>query len=267
MEQLEIWVRGGLPMTLYIILFFILGTILGSFYHVVGYRLPKKESIIKPKYSYCPYCGKRLKWYELIPILSYLMQLGKCRNCHKKVSIFYPFIEMVTGLLFAVSFYSFGFSYEFLTALILVSLFSIVIVSDLTYMIIPDEVTFISAIMIIVINFLHFGWKGGFYQLGSGIFTFIVMYLILLAGNFVFKKETLGGADVKLMLISGLVLHPLLGVFVIFLASSIALPVSIAIYTMTKEHMIPFGPFIIAAILLLFLFKIDIYTFTNLFLR
>jgi len=253
-------------MVLYLVIFFILGTVLGSFYNVVGYRLPKGESIINPKYSYCPNCKKRLSWYELIPIISYIIQRGRCRNCHDSISVFHPFVELVTGALFAVSFYSFGFSYELIIVLVLVSLFSIVIVSDLTYMIIPDEVTFISALIIIVVNFLNLGIKDGFIQLGSGILTFLVMYIIMLIGNLIFRKETLGGADIKLMLISGLVLHPILGVFVIFLASSIALPVSIMIYVTNKEHMIPFGPFIVASILLLFLFKIDLNTFANLFI-
>ena len=248
-----------------LIIFFILGTVLGSFYNVVGYRLPKGESLTKPKHSYCSGCGKQLKWYELIPIISFIIQKGKCRNCDSKISIFHPFIELITGLLFAVSYYSFGFSYELGTALILVSLFSIVIVSDLLYMIIPDEVTFTCAVGIIILNFLNLGLKNGLIQLGSGLLTFFAMYLIMLLGNLIFKKETLGGADVKLMLIAGLVLHPVLGIFVIFIASAIALPVSILIFVTNKEHMIPFGPFIVAAILLFFLLKIDINTFVNLF--
>ncbi len=253
-------------MAFYLVIFFILGTIMGSFYHVIGYRLPKGESIMYPKHSYCIHCGKQLVWYELIPILSYIFQKGRCRKCHQKISIFHPFIEIVTGLFFAVSFYSFGFSYELFISLILVSLFSIVIVSDLTYMIIPDEVTFVCALFIIVINFFNLGFVGGLLQLASGILTFVVMYMIMLMGNFIFKKETLGGADIKLMFIAGLVLHPILGMFVIFLASSIALPVSILIYAIHKEHVIPFGPFIVAAILLLFLLKIDLPTLTGLFL-
>ena len=252
-------------MLLYLIIFFIIGTIFGSFYHVIGYRLPKGESLIKPVYSYCPNCGKKLAWYELIPILSYLWQLGKCRKCHSHISIIYPFIEIVTGLLFAVSFYSFGFSYELIIALVLSSLFSIVIVSDLTYMIIPDEVTFISALIIIIVNFLNLGLVDGLIQLGYGILTFLVMYLIMLFGSFIFKKEALGGADVKLMLLAGLVLNPILGVFVIFIASCIALPASILVYFSNKEHMIPFGPFIVAAILFFYLLKIDLNTFIGLF--
>lgn len=250
--------------TYMLIVFFLLGTVFGSFYHVIGFRLPKGESIIKPKHSYCPNCGKQLVWYELIPIISYIIQLGKCRKCHSEISIFHPFIEIVTGLLFSVCYYSFGFSYELIIALVLVSLFSIVIVSDLNYMIIPDEVTYTSAILIIMINFLNLGIKDGLFQLGSGILTFLIMYLIMLLGSFIFKKEALGGADVKLMLISGLVLHPVLGVFVIFIASCIALPVSILIYVINREHVIPFGPFLVAAILLFYLLKIDINTFANL---
>lgn len=253
-------------MDLYIIIFFIIGAIFGSFYHVVGYRLPKGESLIKPVYSYCPNCKKRLVWYELIPIFSYLMQFGKCKKCNDKISIFYPFIEILTGLLFAVSFYSFGFSYELLIALVLSSLFSIVIVSDLTYFIIPDEVTFTSALIIIMVNFLNLGLVNGFIQLGYGILTFLVMYTVMLFGNFLFKKESLGGADVKLMLLSGLVLHPILGVFVIFIASCIALPASLVVYFTNNEHMIPFGPFIVASILFFFLLKIDVNNFLNLLL-
>ena len=249
----------------YLIIFFIFGAVLGSFYQVIGERLPKNESIISPKYSYCPNCKRRLKWYELIPIFSYIIQLGKCRGCKKEISIMYPFIEIITGALFAVSYYSFGFSYELIISLTLVSYFSIVIVSDITYMIIPDEVTILASLIIILTNFVGIGLGKGLIQLGSGVLAFGIMYSIMLIGNAIFKKETLGGADIKLMFIAGLVLHPILAVIVIFVASCIALPVSLIIYLMNREHMIPFGPFLVAAIILLFFMKIDVDTFINLF--
>jgi len=249
----------------YLIVFFILGSVMGSFYNVVGERMPKGESILRPKYSYCPNCNKRLKWYELIPIFSYIIQLGKCRNCKKEISAMYLFIEIVTGALFAVSYYSFGISYELIISLALVSFFSIVIVSDLTYMIIPDEVTLVTSIIIIIANFLNLGIKGGFIQLGYGVITFTFMYLIMLLGNFLFKKESLGGADVKLMFIAGLALHPILGILVVFIASCIALPISLIILLTDNEHMIPFGPFLVASIVLLFFLKIDLDNFVKLF--
>ena len=88
----------------YLIVFFIYGIVFGSFLQVVGERLPKKESLIKPKYSYCPNCKHRLNWYELIPIFSYIFQKGKCIHCKENIPIMYPFIELFTGLLFSVSY-------------------------------------------------------------------------------------------------------------------------------------------------------------------
>ena len=252
-------------MVIELILFFIIGTVLGSFYNVVGYRLPKEESVLNPKHSYCTHCNKRLKWYELIPVLSYFIQGGKCRYCRNKISFFYPVIEILTGLLFAVSFYSFGYSYELIISLTLSSLFCIVIVSDINYLIIPDEVTLISVIIITVVQFLIGGLKGGLEAIGSGILLFIIMYLIMLLGNFMFKKESLGGADIKLMFVAGVLLGPLIGLLVIFLSSVIALPVSLIIYLVDRDNVIPFGPFIVAAMLILFLLKIDLNMFLSLF--
>ena len=249
----------------YLIIFFIFGAVLGSFYQVIGERLPKNESIISPKYSYCPSCKRRLKWYELIPIFSYIIQLGKCRGCKKEISIMYPFIEIITGALFAVSYYSFGFTYELIISLTLVSYFSIVIVSDITYMIIPDEITILASLIIILTNFVGMGLGKGLIQLGSGFLAFGVMYSIMLIGNAIFKKETLGGADIKLMFIAGLILHPILAIIVIFVASCIALPISLVIYLTDKEHIIPFGPFLVASIILMYFLKIDMDMFLNLF--
>ena len=81
----------------YIIIFFIIGLIMGSFFGVVGTRLSEGKSIIRPG-SHCTYCNHELKWYELIPVFSYLIQGGKCRNCKKKLSVFYPIIELITGI-------------------------------------------------------------------------------------------------------------------------------------------------------------------------
>ena len=115
--------------------FFMIGTIFGSFYYVVGYRIPKGESIVSPP-SHCPNCNHRLGALELIPIFSFLLQGGKCKNCKNKISIFYPLFEVVCGLLFGISFISFGFSYELVIALTFISMIIIVMLSDYYYMII-----------------------------------------------------------------------------------------------------------------------------------
>lgn len=247
----------------YLVMFFIVGTIFGSFYNVVGFRLSTGGSLIKPKHSYCPKCKKQLTNIELIPILSFLIQGGKCRGCKDKISIFYPFTEMMTGLLFMVSYYSFGVSIQLFIALSIVSLLMIVIVSDINFMIIPDEVTIFFSILIIILKFIELGPLGGFKAILSGIILFIVMYLIMLLGNFMFKKESLGGGDVKLMFIIGLVLHPILGLLVIFLSSLIALPVSLVLLMTKKENIIPFGPFILISLVLIYMLKIDLQTVSD----
>lgn len=244
--------------TLYIIYFFILGTCMGSFFTVVGYRLPIGESIVKPKRSYCPDCHNSLGPLELIPVLSYLFQGGKCKHCKKKISAFYPMVELLTGVLYAISFYSFGFKPDLVIALAITSFLVIVIISDINFLIIPDEVTLVVAIIVMIANFFKLGFVGGLLQILSGALMFGAMYCLMLFGNFLFKKESLGGGDIKLMFVVGLVLHPVLGLLIIFLASFIALPISLILYMINKEKVIPFGPFILIALNLVFLMKIDL---------
>ena len=249
-------------MYLYVIMFFVIGILLGSFYNVVGCRLPKGESIIRPP-SHCPQCNSRLTPLELIPIFSYIFLKGRCKHCGNKIPLFYPLIEFSTGLLFAVSFYSYHFKLELIIALVLVSLLMIIIVSDLNYFIINDSILVVSSIIILIVKFLESGWMGFLRAAGGGILLFSVMYIIMLLGNFIFKKESLGGGDVKLMFVAGLVLHPIIGLFSIFLSSFVALIPSIFLYYKSDEHVIPFGPFILFSVLVLYLMKIDISTIYN----
>ena len=95
---------------MYLISFFLIGAVLGSFYNVLGSRIPKGESIVKPR-SHCEKCGHILKWYELIPVFSFLFLRGRCSKCKVKLSWLYPFSEVFCGILFAISYYSYGFTW------------------------------------------------------------------------------------------------------------------------------------------------------------
>ncbi len=241
----------------YYISFFLIGLCLGSFYNVCGLRIPKGESINSPR-SHCEKCHHQLKWYELIPLLSFAIQKGKCRECGCKLSYLYPFSELATGILFVVCYHSFGFSYDLIIALSLVSCFILVVVSDLTYLLIPDRFIIIPSIIVIIVNFLNKGFEYGLIQLAYGILALTFMYLIMLLGNKLFQKESMGGADIKLMFLVGVTLDPFLTVLVVFLASFIALPVSFYLLVKNKEHVIPFGPFIIIGFLIVYFTKLDI---------
>lgn len=238
----------------YVIMFFIIGTVFGSFYNVLALRIPKKESIIKPN-SHCEKCGHTLAWFELIPILSFIFLKGKCYNCKTKLSIMYPLSELFCGILFAISFYSFGFTYNLIIALILSSVMIVVLVSDLTYMIIPDRFIVIPSILILLTKLIFEGSKSFLFAILSGLLSFIVMFAMMKFGEFVFKKESLGGADVKLMFLVGITLEPFLCLLVIIIGSFIALPVSLFLLVKNKENIIPFGPFLVLGLLIIFFTK------------
>lgn len=240
---------------IYTILFFILGTLMGSFYTVVGLRLPKNEPFIYSR-SRCDQCRHKLSFFDMIPVISYMLLKGKCRYCKSKIDILSTIIEIFTGVLFAVSFYSYSFSIDLLIALGIVSILIIVLVSDLTYLIIPDEVLIFFSIYFIIFQFLNIGLKDTIYHIFVGIFLFLVMYFIMILGNKIFKKESMGGGDVKLMFLFGLIMDPLLGILTIFLGSLFALPVSLLLYFSEQEKVIPFGPFLLIAFAFLYFAKI-----------
>lgn len=240
----------------YMITFFIFGTILGSFYNVVGYRLPKGESIISPP-SHCPNCGHKLGPLELIPIVSFFIQGRKCKKCHQKISWFYPIFEFSCGILFALSYLVFGFSFELLIALTFISMICIIVLSDYEYMIISDEVLLFFGIALIIELLIQNGINTTFHHIFNGLFAFLTMWGIKIFGDFLFKRESMGGGDIKLMFIFGLVLGYPLAILSIFLGSIIGLPISLVIVAKKSNHEVPFGPFLSAGALILFLLQID----------
>ena len=143
--------------------------------------------------------------------------------------------------------------------MLIASFFVIVIVSDMNYLIIPDEVTFFFSLVMIIIKFAFFGVKSGINSILYGLLLFAIMYLVMLLGNKVLKKECLGGGDIKIMFFVGSILSPLEGLFSLFLASAIALPFSIIIlYSKNKNKVVPFGPFILLGLLIVYYFNIDV---------
>ena len=193
-------------MELYIyIIIFIFGSIMGSFLNVLAVRLSNNESIIYPR-SHCHNCNHKLKWYELIPIISYIIQKGKSRCCHTRIPISYLIVEIVTGALYCTAYHSFGFTNELIISLIFISSLIVVIISDIEYMIILDEVIASSCIIIIILYLSLFGLEFTVNKILSAILAFITMYVIKLIGDHLFKRESMGGGDIKLMFLFGLVM-------------------------------------------------------------
>ena len=241
---------------LYLIIFFILGLLMGSFFTVVGYRLPKHENFITNR-SYCDKCHHELSMLDMIPVISFLFLKKRCRYCKARIDDTSTYMELFTGVLFALSYYVFGFSYDLFIALGIVSMLIIVSVSDINYYIIPDELLIFFSGYFLIITCLKSGVMNSLFSFLSGLVLFSVMYGIMLLGNFLFKKECLGGGDIKMMFVFGLVMHPLLGLIIIFIASVLALPVSLFILLKKKENLIPFGPFLLISFAFIYFTKIN----------
>ena len=249
-----------------LICFFIIGTVMGSFYHVVATRLSMEESIIKPG-SHCPRCNHFLRWYENIPIISYLMLKGRCSECGSKIPLSYLVVEIVTGALFAVCYHVFGISIELLIGIIFISSLVIVIISDIEYMIILDEVLIVSTLVVAVIYVIFLGLEQAAYHIYSGVGAFVIMYSIKLLGDKLFKKESLGGGDIKLMFLFGMVLGLPMSVCTIFLATFIAFPVALIILFSNKENVIPFGPFLSMAAMIIYISGVEIMDILNFLIK
>ena len=244
---------------------FCLGLVLGSFLNVVGSRLSIGKGINNPKRSYCETCNHTLNFLDLIPVFSFVFNKGKCRYCKTKLSYFYPITEILCGILYVTSYKVFGFSYQFGVALLLSSLLIMVMVSDINYLIIPDEIIIGISVLLIILSFIFTGFSQTTINIFYGALMFGFMYLLMCFGDFIFKKETLGGADIKLMFIIGFVIGPLASLFAIFLASVIALPISIILMLRNKENIIPYGPFLVLALVFIYFFNINSEYLINMF--
>ena len=164
------------------------------------------------------------------------------------------FIGVVNALVFLVSYYTFGISYEFFASLIIAGLVLIIFISDFKYMIILDSPLIIGGILILILRAYFYGFKNMGLSLLSGVILFVIMLLIGLMGKKMFKKEALGGGDIKLAGIIGIVLGLKLGLVAIILSSLLALPYAVGAMLLNKDSEVPFGPFLIASMAIVFIF-------------
>ncbi|WP_430784804.1 prepilin peptidase [Virgibacillus flavescens] len=226
-----------------IILFFILGLIFGSFFNVVGLRLPVNQPFTNDR-SICPACEHTLNWYELVPVLSHLLQLGKCRHCKATISAVYPFGELTTGLLFALSYIITGLNLELITALLLVSMLMIIFVSDIKYMLIPNKVLLFFLPFFVVMRFLQ-PLDQWWTSIAGALAGFGITAIIIFA-----SKGGMGAGDMKLFAILGFILgleHILLVFFLSTILGAITGSLLLLLKLINRKQPIPFGPYIVIA--------------------
>ena len=233
---------------------FIFGLLVGSFLNVCISRLPKEESIVFPG-SHCPQCQKPIRYYDNIPLLSYLLLGRKCRHCGAPISFQYPLVEGITGLSSLLLFIHFGPSWSYLIYFAFVAALIAITVIDLYHQIIPDVISLpgigvglLASLILPEITFLN-SLSGTL--LGGGS-----LFLVATVYQWLFKREGMGGGDVKLLAMIGAFLGWKAVILTIFLSSLIGSMTGIVLILIKGKdfkYAIPFGPFLsVGAVLSLF---------------
>jgi len=229
-----------------VILIFILGLIIGSFSNVCIYRIPRNESIIYPA-SHCPKCRSNILPQDNIPLLSYILLKGRCRHCKSKISIQYPIVELVTGVIYLIIYLIYGLSIQTLIYIMLSPALVIIAFIDLNEQIVPDVISLPG----IVIGFILSFFVSYISLINSALGILVGGGIILIigwGGSIIFKKEAMGGGDVKLAAMIGAFLGwraIIISLFLGFFLGALAGIFLIMTKIKKREEAIPFGPFIV----------------------
>ncbi len=232
---------------------FVFGLIIGSFINVCIYRIPRGKSIVYPPSS-CPVCGARIKWYDNIPVLSYILLKGRCRNCKAKISPVYPTVELLTAIYTVLVYLKFGLTVDFAFYLIFGYMLIVGSFIDFFHYIIPDRISIGLAVVGLVYGFIRHEFV---HSLIGFAFGFILLLFVAILGKVIFKKEAMGGGDIKLLGALGAFISIKGVLFTLFTASLFGSFVGIILIALGKTSMsqrIPFGPYLsLSAILYVFI--------------
>ena len=248
----------------YILLIFsaLLGGIVGSFLNVVILRLPEDQSIVFPA-SHCPGCRTSIKWYDNIPVISYILLRGRCRQCRIRISMQYPLVELLMALLATGLFYIFGLSAPFFIYFVFSAALLAIIFIDFHHQIIPDAISLPGIVVGFAAAFVNpqVSWQSaglGILIGGGSLYALAIGYYLLT------KREGMGGGDIKLLAMIGAFLGWQSLPFVVFCSSLLgSIAGFIAMFKQKKggKTVIPYGPFLSFAALLYVFFREEIHHF------
>lgn len=234
--------------------FFLLGLLFGSFANVVILRLPKGESIVTPR-SHCPQCKSLIAWYDNLPVLSWLLLRGRCRNCKTWISARYPLVELITGFLFAAVFWKYGYSWSTLEYIIFVWALVIVSFIDIDHMILPDVFT-LSGIVIGLAGAALNPERDFISSFAGVIFGGGILWSVAVLYYALRKEEGMGGGDIKLLAWMGAILGWQAIPFIILVSSVLGSIIGLGLAWRSRaglKSVIPFGPYLALAALLFLL--------------
>ncbi|RJR49246.1 MAG: prepilin peptidase [Desulfobacteraceae bacterium] len=257
------------PTTSYLLFSFVFGLILGSFLNVCIHRIPLGKSIVYPPSS-CPECNAAIRFYDNIPLVSYVLLLGKCRACRSSISIRYPVVELTTGLLSAALFVRYGLSLNYVLLLLFCSSLLVISFIDIDYKIIPDVISLPGMLLGFGVSFLPMTpvtvpESALGILLGGGS-----LYVVGLLYQWIRKQEGMGGGDVKLLAMIGAWLGWKSLPMVILLSSFSGALIGGGCLLLARRRLseaIPFGPFLVLGTFLWLFFRVEIQLLWNSYLH
>ena len=229
----------------------VLGAAVGSFMNVCVSRLPHGESLVRPR-SKCPACGGPIAWYDNIPLLSWILLRGKCRQCRERISIQYPAIELVTAAIWVGMAMHYGPTWRSLQGSILFSLLLTISLIDASHYLIPDALSLGGLGAGLALALLP-GPPSILTSLIGAALGFGVLLAVGVLGEWVFKKPAMGGGDIKMMAMVGAFLGPAGAMLTIFLGALAGTIVFAPLSLKTKKE-VPFGVFLGLGAAIAFLF-------------
>ena len=251
-----------------LVFFLIIGLLFGSLFNRLGNIVANKKDY---KYNVCDNCKNKVGLFH-VSFFSYILNLGRCNHCKRRLNLFPIVIEITTSALFAITYLRFynedPLILNLLYSILLVSSLIIIVVKDVKYLIIPDKILIVFAVILSIIkismgiyneeytSILDVGY-GIIFLLIDGYIMYYIMVGIKKLGDFILRKDSLGGGDIKLMFYISMILGWKMSIVVIFLAAFLALPYSIINMIKNDRMMFAFGPYLSIAALILFLSKID----------
>lgn len=229
----------------------VLGASVGSFLNVCLARLPAGESLVRPR-SKCPACGASIAWYDNIPLLSWLLLRGRCRQCRQTISVLYPAVELVTAAIWVGMALHYGPTWQALQGSVLFSLLLTISIIDARHYLIPDAISLGGLGAGLALSLLP-GPPSLLTSVLGAALGFGVLLIVGLLGEWVFKKPAMGGGDIKMMAMVGAFLGPAGAMLTIFLGALAGTLVFAPISLKTKKE-VPFGVFLGLGAAIAFLF-------------
>ena len=227
----------------------LIGLAVGSFLNAAIHRLPRHKDLLFAR-SACPSCGKQLKWYHNIPVLSFVLLRGRCAYCRGPISVRYPLVELLNTFAYVWLYWQLGLSQEFFVFAVLCSALIVIFFIDLDFQIIPDVITLPGIVVGLAVSLLPGGLTIGQAALGM-LVGGGALYLVAVLGDWLFKKESMGGGDIKMAAMLGAFLGWQKVLFIFIASAVIGLVVSVGLMAFSRrlreQRVVPFGPFLALA--------------------